>query len=502
VVVAVLKFDAMDRRAWLLLRTTLQLAAATCLLAVPPGVFLAWLLARTDVPGRRAASAAILATLFVPLYLTVAAWQAGFGMFGWATAAWYSGPWLSGFAGAVWVHAMAAIPWIVLIAGIGLRGVEAELEEQALLDGSPAAVFRRVTLPAAAPAIGAAALWVAVVVAGEMTVTDLFDVRTFAEEIYTASRFETANPSIAAGMVLVALAVAAGVAVAYRLGPARRPLGRRPAMVFALGRWRWPAAAFVAIVLFALLALPLGNLVYQAGSVVRDGPEGRHRGWSAAKCGAMVGGSPYLHRREIGWSTLLGATAAPAGVAAAAAAAWWARQRLGRSRLLWVCVGVSAAVPGPVLGLTTIALLNRPEIPGLVWLYDQSILAPWLVAVFRGFGPAALVLAHAMRSVPEELVESATLDGAGPLRRFLHLAVLGRFEAVAAAWLMVFAWTIGELAGTILVAPAGMTTLATRVFGLLHGGAYDQLAGLCLLLWCVCGVVTAVVARLLDAGRR
>ena len=35
------------------------------------------------------------------------------------------------------------------------------------------------------PAIGLAALWVAMLVATDMTVTDLYQVRTYAEEVYT-----------------------------------------------------------------------------------------------------------------------------------------------------------------------------------------------------------------------------------------------------------------------------------------------------------------------------
>ncbi len=103
---------------------------------------------------------------------------------------WYSThgggqPWLSGWNAAVWVHTLAAIPWVVLFAGLGLRTVEPALEEQALLDGTPWQVFRRVTLPACWPALGLAAVWVAMFTAGEMTVTSIFSVRTYAEEVYS-----------------------------------------------------------------------------------------------------------------------------------------------------------------------------------------------------------------------------------------------------------------------------------------------------------------------------
>ena len=48
--------------------------------------------------------------------------------------------------GAAFVHAMAALPWVVLIVAVGLTAVEPELEESALLDHGRGRVLLRVTL--------------------------------------------------------------------------------------------------------------------------------------------------------------------------------------------------------------------------------------------------------------------------------------------------------------------------------------------------------------------
>src|SRR5436190_19197212 len=128
-----------DSRTFYLALNTLQLAAATLGLALPTGVLLAVLLWRTDVPGRRLALAMLTAMLFIPLYLQAAAWDAGFGLQGWFSV--QQGnlqfPPLFGWRAVIWIHALAAIPWVVLIVGVGLRLIEPELEELALLDMSP-----------------------------------------------------------------------------------------------------------------------------------------------------------------------------------------------------------------------------------------------------------------------------------------------------------------------------------------------------------------------------
>ena len=174
-----------DPRTRLLLLNTATLAAATCAISVPIGTLLAMMLTRTDLPGRRPFAVLIGVLLFVPLYVQVAAWQAGFGLLGWYTVANQGIAWVEGWRGTIWVHSLTAIPWVMLIVAVALRYVEPELEEEALLEGSPAQVFWKVTLRRAAAGIGAAALWVAVSSAGEMTITDLFQIRTYAEELYT-----------------------------------------------------------------------------------------------------------------------------------------------------------------------------------------------------------------------------------------------------------------------------------------------------------------------------
>ena len=88
--------------------------------------------------------ASMILAAFVPLPLHATSWLGAFGnvgrhqLFGWQ-------PILVGRSGAAFVHAMATLPWVVLIGGMGLCAVEPELEESALLDHTPARVLRTVT---------------------------------------------------------------------------------------------------------------------------------------------------------------------------------------------------------------------------------------------------------------------------------------------------------------------------------------------------------------------
>src|SRR4051812_2490140 len=184
--------DPRVARLWL---NSARLASLTCLIALPFGTLLAAAIFKSDVPGRRAAALLLVGMLFVPLYLATGAWDAGFGIQGWHTLSTNPHlahqPWLSGWRAATWVHAMSAVPWVLLIVGVSLRAVEAEIEEDAATCAAPQKVLWYVSIRRAAPAVILAGVWVAIMTATEISVTDFFQVRTFAEEVYTQSALGT-----------------------------------------------------------------------------------------------------------------------------------------------------------------------------------------------------------------------------------------------------------------------------------------------------------------------
>ena len=228
---------------------TARLVVVTELMAMPPGIVLAFLLARTDVWGRRAMIGAVLLAAFVPMPLHATAWLGGFGNAG-RSQALGAGPWLVGWPGAAFIHAVAALPWIALIVAAGLRSVEPELEDAARLDLSPWRVATRVTLRRCPGSVAAAALAVAVLTAGDMTVTDLLMVRTYAEEAYIRYQMGDA-PGAAASAVppLVVLGglILIGAGALLRHDPERGLSAATRARDWSLGRWRVPVGVGAAV---------------------------------------------------------------------------------------------------------------------------------------------------------------------------------------------------------------------------------------------------------------
>lgn len=494
-----------DSRTASLLWNTLGLAGATSLIAIPLGTCLAFGLLRTDIVGRHAALMVIATMLFVPLYLQAAGWDAGFGRQGWLSLSrgMLAAPLLAGWRAVIWIHAIAALPWVVLITGIRLRYTEPELEDAASLDASAAQVFLRITLPRALPAVLVAALWILITTAGEITVTDLYQVRTYAEEIYanvpSYGEFGTHGLAALPGMLLVAGLILVALFAASFLVPPPGVASQATQRCLTLGRWRWPASCIVLVVIALMAGVPLLNLCINAGLAVgHDSGDRPLRYWSAGKFLHVVAASPWRFLDEFRWTNTIGIAVGLAAEALAIALAWIARQRRGGSWLVLVPTAICLALPGPIIGLSVIWLLNRDGSPLLIWLYDHSILAPCLATLVRAFPIAMLISWFSLRTVPTDLLDAASTEGAGVVGRLLRIAIPQRRLAVAVAWFAAVVIAIGDLSASILVTPPGVSTIPVRVFGLLHAGVDDQVAGLCLAMvgeFVVFAAVTIAVVR-------
>jgi iron(III) transport system permease protein len=139
-------------------------------------------------------------------------------------------------------------------------------------------------------------------------------------------------------------------------------------------------------------------------------------------------------------------------------------------------------VPGPVVALTLIELLNEPGRPPFNWLYDQTLFAPCAALVVRSGAMATLIVWIALRRLTSVFFELAALDGLSTLRQLWQIALPLTWRAITAAWLAACAVAVGDLSATILVLPPGVDTIALRLFERLHYGAEDQVAAISLLL--------------------
>jgi iron(III) transport system permease protein len=463
-----------ERTSELILRTVLLVSAVTAA-AVLIGVPLAWLVTRTDLPGRRAWSVAAALPLVIPSYVTALALLSAFGPGG----LFDSIPEIDGFLGAFIALTLATYPYVFLLSAAGLRQLDGSLEEASrALGRSRTFTFFRVTLPVIRPSVAAGSLLVALYAISDFGVVSLmrYDVLTRAVFQQYRSLFDR-TPAAVLGLLLVVLTVVVLLLEARARGRARvatSPRGAaRPAAPVALGRWRWPAVAACSAVVGAALVLPVTVLVYWAGRGV-DGDvwDGV---WSAA-----------------GNSLLASGLAAGAAILAALPVAALAVRHPARwTRALERTSYASNALPGIVIALSLVFFAANYASP----IYQT--LALLVVAYVVRFFPQALAGAHgALLRVNPRLEEAARGLGRTPRSAFMSITARLIAPGLLAGATLVFLSAMKELPATLLLRPIGFETLATEVWSATGVGSYSQAAVPALVLVVLAApVVWLLIAR-------
>ncbi|GDY32030.1 molybdate ABC transporter permease [Gandjariella thermophila] len=205
------------------LRLSLVCATSATAISLLLGVPLAWLLARTALPGRRVVRALVTVPLVLPPVVGGVALLLAFGRRGvigqYLDAAFgVSLPFTT--AGVVVAEAFVAMPFLVIAVEGALRGADPRYEEAAAtLGASRWLTFRRVTLPAVAPGIAAGTVLCWARALGEFGATITFagnfpgTTQTMPLAVYLA--LET-DPDSAAVLSLMLLTVSVVILVSLR----------------------------------------------------------------------------------------------------------------------------------------------------------------------------------------------------------------------------------------------------------------------------------------------
>lgn len=437
----------------------LQLVVVPATVLIGTGAAL--LVERTRVPGWL--SAAFVAPLAVPAFVM---------SYAWATV-W---PSIAGLAGASLIATISYFPFVYLPVLATLRRMDPALEESGTALGlTPAQVLRRVTLPQLRLPILGGVLLVALHLLAEYGAFAFVRFDTFTTAIYDQFRSTFAAPAasmLAGVLVLLCLVVLGGeAAVRGRRRHARIGAGvARRARRVRLGVWAGPVWVAVGVLLAAALGVPAWSLVH----------------WLSVGVDLDPGIVPALA------STLgLAAVGAVATCLAAGPIAWLSVRRPARwSRALEGLAFMASSLPGIVIGLAFVTVAIR-WVPAV---YQTTVLL--LAAYVVLFLPRAVAsLRGGMAQVPTSLGEASSSLGQPPVRTLLRVTVPVLAPAFGAGAAMAFLGIAGELTATLLLAPTGTTTLATRFWSLSSELDYPASAPYALLLIALSVPMTIILFR-------
>jgi molybdate transport system permease protein len=207
--------DLRQPDATLALRLSIEVSLGALALSLALGVPLAWVLARYRFPGRSVTRALVTLPMVLPPVVGGIALLYAFGRRG------FAGRWLYAVTGwrlpfttggAIVAATFVSMPFLIVTAEAAFRSVNRRTEEAAAtLGASPFYRFRRVTLPAVAPALGAGAALCWARALGEFGATVTFagnfpgTTQTMPLAIY--QNIESGNDGVALALSLVLLLV-------------------------------------------------------------------------------------------------------------------------------------------------------------------------------------------------------------------------------------------------------------------------------------------------------
>jgi iron(III) transport system permease protein len=434
-------------RTFMLLSNTLTLAVCVTVAATGIGIAAAWFVERCDVPGRRAWRVIVSLPLAVPAFVASYAWTS-------------FGSRFEGMAGAILILTLSSYPLVYLPIAAALRNMDRNIEDAAHSLGHNArSVFRRIILPQALPAIGGGALLVLSHMLAEFGALSLLRVQTFTTAIFQEYELQFDNASAAllsTVLLLLCLPVAAGE-MWLRRRTRFSKVGRqsaRPLTLVSLGRYRIPVLIFFVVLTILALGVPFGSILYWLthGSSLNAGND---RLVDALR-GSLTFALPGALLTTLMAIPLVILSSRHKGLLASFA-----------DRLPYVVHGL----PGLVVALALVFV----SIHYLPLLYQG--LVPLMAAYAILFLPLAQsALRASVELVPHELEEAARILGRNSFGAFMAVTLPNIASGVGAALSLIVLELMRELTATLLLAPSGMTTLATELWSYSRDAAYAAAA--------------------------
>ncbi len=461
---------------------SIALGVSVSLAAGAIGTTAAWLVARTDLRGKRTWALVLCLPLVIPSFVGAVALIAAFSRGGLIEEALGIPvlPDVSGFTGAFAVLTLLTYPYVFLPVMARLRSLPPSLEESArLLGRRPLAVFTTVVIPQARAAIAAGALLVFLYVISDFGAVQLLRYDTLTRVIY-ADRL--LDPSVAMALSLVLGLMAAGVVALERRASSvgiRDHSRSGASLTVPLGRLRIVAISLLGLVVTFALIAPIAVLAFWA---IRGVAQGNDRANSVINDPSLITG-PLASTAGVGVITALVAIAVVLPIA------YRTVRRPGRlGEVISGMVVGGFALPGLVTALAFVFwTLSSPGPLGALYQTLPLLILAYLVH----HGALAMGAAQgAVAGVPARLEDAARSLGVGRTRRLFTVELPLMLPGLAAGAGLVLLSTMKELPATLLLSPPGFETLATRIWSTAEVALYEDAAIYALVLVALSSVLT------------
>lgn len=492
------------------LRNSLYVSVWGALGGTTLGVFLAWILTRTDVPFKRVLHVLLIVPYLIPPFIGAIAWVYLLGPVGYINQFFRSiagSPLfvIYGEAGVILVMILYTYPIAYLITRGPMQQMNPALEEAARISGANTwRTLRDITLPLLWPNISASALLIFMSNMSNFGIPAVigFPRRYFVltNEIYTMilNYDRPNNLQIAAAMSLSLVVFAVVVMILEHQLRSRRQFtaltgkSEQPRLI-QLGAARYAVLAFVVGVILLAVVAPISAIfavsVTPAPGVLLtlDNATWRHYD--------EMFNLPKAQRAFTNSLLLAAGAATLVTVLGFLLAYLFERRRIYGRRVMGVLVLLPYAIPGTVVALAMILAFLRPLPIINLTLYNTIwILLIAYVARFLTFGVQST--SAAFEQLDPSLEEAARISGANTLQTFRDVTIPLLRASLIAGWFLAFMPSLTELTLSILLFSVNNETLGQVVFGLHQEGKINVTAAMAMLVVVFVMVVNVAVSAI------
>jgi iron(III) transport system permease protein len=402
------------------------------------------------------------------------------------------------------VEGLLNMPIAYLIIAPAMASFDVSLEESSRVFGAGTwRTLLRITLPVLRPAILASFILGVVRSLASFAVPLVIGmpgrVEVLATYLYQmiATGFAT-DYGKAAALGMSVLAASITLIVVYRALTAEGDRfvtisgrGYRPAVI-ALGRWRMPLFALVALISLVMIVLPVAVLLYTSFVPYAMVPSTRAFAAMGLKHWVAVLQDP-LSLLSLRNSVILGVAGATLGVILSVFVAYAVvRVRSRASGVLESLSYLSFSFPGIVIGVGFMLLFVQKPLYATLWALLIGYVATYLP---YGIRP----LASAFVQVHRHLEESSLVCGASHLTTLRRIIVPLLVPGIVSAWILLASMFVRELTLSVVLSRPGTEVLAVQILRFADDGLWGRLAALGIIM---IAISTVLVVAATAVGQR
>ena len=499
-------------RYWEIMLNTLGVSFAATLMALVVGFLTAWILNRTDVPGRRT----LEQLMAVPYYVTPLLGALAWGLLGAPESGLVNQLWraaggqealfdVTGPIGIAWVMALFEGSVAFVMIGAVMKSMDPSLEEASqVIGGGRWRTMLRVTLPLVAPGVLGAGIYVFAEMLGSFSAALVLGTPNRFYVITTAiyqlvSQYPPRLP-LAAAMGVSLFAVMFLMLYLYRRvmrgrsyvtvsGKAFRP------RLMDVGALRWVLCGVCVLYVVLSVVLPVATLLYAAVQRLAVAfPKADNFTLEHFRTALSLNAV----RSAMVNSLLLGVMTATIGVAVTGLLAWMLqRSRLPGRGILEYVLMFPQAVPRLVFafGMMWAWLVIPIPIYGTFWLL--------LIAYVTVFLPLGLrTLSSVIVQLDKSLEECGEVCGASWLHRMRTITMPLLRPGLLAAWLLIFVASVRELGASILLMGPNSKVLTPAIVEAWFSSSSELTAAMALIQTAVVGLAMLLFYALTSRARR